>query len=154
MHRLLPAVVACLLPIAAVAQTHAGCDDLSGRPLHPQVNWQDDVKPILVARCNGCHNGLAGGGGLDLTDSGIDAIYKIVNGYHVVPGRPSDSQLFLKVNCAMPPFGTRMPDGGEPLSILQQELIHDWIAQGAPGEPASQPIQRQFVFRDGLEGLR
>lgn len=147
------------LASAANAQQASGCDDLSGRPIHPAVDWQLDVKPIFTelvggeGRCTGCHNAVQTSAGLDLSDTNGDAIYTIVDEHLVVPGRPQASLLFLKVNCAEPPSGSRMPLGDADLSLLQQELIHDWIAQGALGEPGG-PIARRFVFRDGLESLR
>lgn len=143
----------------AQAQQASGCDDLSGRAIHPAVDWQLDVKPIFTAlvggegRCTGCHNAVQSSAGLDLSDTDGDAIYRIVDEHLVVPGRPRESLLFLKVNCAEPPSGSRMPLGDADLSILQQELIHDWIAQGAHGEPGA-PIARRFVFRGGFEALR
>lgn len=49
----------------------------------------------------------------------------------VIPGRPCDSALYLKVTPA-PPLGARMPRNGPPfLSDAQIRLIHDWIAEGA-----------------------
>ena len=148
-------LVIALLALAgsAVAQPNPGCDDLSGRPIHIAVDWQAEIKPILNdtlgGLCLNCHVGYP-----DFSDTDVDAIYKIVKD-RVIPGRPEDSRLFLKVNCDAPPTGgARMPLNQPPLSLLQQELIHDWIAQGARGEDPEQPIQRVFVFRDGLEGLR
>jgi hypothetical protein len=49
----------------------------------------------------------------------------------VIPGRPCDSVLFLKVT-PTPPLGARMPRNGPPfLSDAQIRLIHDWISEGA-----------------------
>ena len=128
----------------------SGCDDLSGRTLHPNVDWRLDVKPILSSRCLGCHNG-----GLppDVSDNGADAIFKLVN-FYFKPGRPQESRLFVKVNCDSPDGGGRMPLGSTKLSVLQQELIYDWIAQGALGEMPTGSISRTFIFRDGIESLR
>jgi len=137
----------------AGAQVDPGCDDLRGRPVHVAVDWQTEIKPILNDTlggvCLGCHFGYP-----DFSDTDVDAIYKIVNDL-VIPGRPFESRLFLKVNCNAPSSGgARMPFNQPALSLLQQELIFDWIAQGAHGEDPEQPIQRVFVFRDGMEGLR
>lgn len=162
MRKLLAFAICGLLGIApASAQQASGCDDISG-PIHFGVGWQDEIKPIFnelispTGRCTSCHNSGSPAGGLDLTDAdGFDAIYKIVNGVHVVPGRPNESLLFLKVNCAEPPSGSRMPFGN-PLTRMEQELIHDWIAQGAQGGLEEDPPNRGFgyVFSDGLEGIR
>jgi hypothetical protein len=71
----------------------------------------------------------------------------------VVPGDPQRSLLFQKVACAQPDVGQSMPPGGHVPGPLQ-ELIHDWIAEGAFGESAEDPIPRDFIFRDSLESLR
>ena len=132
----------------------SGCDDVKGTAIHPQVDWQADIKPILNTmfggRCTGCHNG-----GLppDMSDTGVDAIFKLVN-FYVKPGRPLESRLFIKINCESPDGGGRMPLAGQVLTRLQQELIYDWISQGALGEAPAGSISRTFVFRDGVESLR
>jgi hypothetical protein len=61
----------------------------------------------------------------------------------VRPGVPTDSILFLKLNCATPPFGNQMPIGGGD-TVLLQKLVHDWIAAGAlmPDSPGG---DRTFV---------
>lgn len=148
-----------VIPLAGRAGLEAQeCDDLSGRPIIFGVNWQTDVKPIIneilspTGRCTSCHNAGSPAGGLDLSDTLFDAIYKIVNSY-VIPGEPAQSLLFLKINCDQPPVGERMPIGGT-LSIEEQELFFDWIAQGATGEPPEEPIFRDFIYRDSLESLR
>jgi hypothetical protein len=48
----------------------------------------------------------------------------------VVPGRPEESLLALKVS-KKPPCGNRMPLGGASLSREQIRLIQSWIAAGA-----------------------
>jgi hypothetical protein len=132
----------------------SSCDDLRGGDINFQVDWQTQIKPILNnalgGRCTGCHFGSRFP---DMTDTGIDAIYKLVNSY-ALPGRPRQSGLFDKVNCNSPGNGVRMPMDGTPLTLGQQALIYDWIAQGATGEDPAQPIQRGFIFRDGVESQR
>ena len=150
----LPGFWLLLATTPAWAGTSA-CDDLRGGAISLAVDWQTQVKPILNAafggRCSGCH---FAGRHPDLSDTGADAIYKIVGSY-VIPGRPLESGLFDKVNCAQPYVGGRMPLGGTPLTLEQQALIYDWIAQGALGDvPGEAPIERDFVFRDGAESLR
>ena len=139
-----------LLPAAGPAQQGTDCDDLRGLPILFGVDWQTEVKPILQARCVGCHGLGQQPDFSDLPD--VDAIYKLV-GTHVEPGRPLQSRLFDKINCAQPLSGQRMPMSGEPLSINEQALVFDWIAQGALGEPGP-PIDRDFLFRDGVESQR
>lgn len=147
------------LALVACSGSAVACDDLRGTPIVFAVDWQRDIKPIIneqfeTGRCTSCHNSGQLDGGLDLTDDGIDAIYKLVPTY-VEPGAPERSLLFHKINCDQPPFGARMPFEQDALTLDQQGLIHDWIRQGALGEPDNEPpIPRVFVFRDGVEALR
>ena len=155
------ALMLMLLPATTGAlEGSAGCTDLRGLPVTQGVDWQTDIKPIInemfvTGRCTSCHNAGQFDGNLDLTDNGIDAIYKLVPVY-AVPGEPGESILFDKINCDQPGHGgLRMPFLQSPLTVDQQGLIHDWIAQGALGEDqAEAPIPRLFVFRDGMESLR
>ena len=155
------------LLLALIAATPAradwggtGCDDLSGLPINFAVDWQTHIKPIFnelfeTGRCTSCHNAGQFDGNLDLTDEGIDAIYKLIPSY-VVPGTPNESILFDKINCQVPGYGgERMPRLQAPLTLDEQGLIYDWINQGALGEPEGEPpIPRDFIFRDGNESLR
>lgn len=149
------------LPMAAPAlEGSMGCTNLRGLPINRNVSWQDDVKPILnemfaTGRCTSCHNPGQFDGNLDLTDMNIDAIYKIVPSY-AVPGEPGKSILFDKINCDQPGHGgARMPFFQNPLTLDQQGLIFDWIAQGALGDLEDEAaIPRDFIFRDGVESLR
>lgn len=107
-----------------------------------------------------CHQGGAPAGGLDLS-GGLIAIYFLVSQPSnqnpavplVDPGNPQRSLLWQKLACTQPDVGGPMPPGGNvPVSL--QGLVWDWIAQGAYGEPVEDPIQRDFIRRDGFEGLR
>lgn len=68
-------------------------------------------------------------------------------GTRVVPGDPGDSLLYLKVSQTMAPCGAQMPANpttllttgtsefsGTPLPDDQQQLIADWIANGAQND--------------------
>lgn len=65
-------------------------------------------------------------------------------GTRVVPGDPDHSIMYLKVSRATPPCGNRMPAdtvilertqsavfSGTPLTADQQQLIYNWIKDGA-----------------------
>jgi hypothetical protein len=145
----------------SAAQSGGGCDDLRGLPITFGVEWQADIKPLLnetfeTGRCTSCHNPGQFDGDLDLTDDGIDALYKLLPPGYVEPGKPISSLLFDKINCALPAYGgARMPFAQNPLTVSEQGLIFDWIAQGARGEVEGEPpIPRDFIFRNGAESLR
>jgi hypothetical protein len=163
LFKALGACAVALLLIAPGVQAGIDCDDLSGTAIHPNVDWQTDIKPMINelisidGRCTSCHNHTTPAAGLDLTDEGSDAIYKIVTGY-ATPGDPVGSRLFSKLNCANPvDGGSQMPLGNDPLTILQREKFYDWIEQGALGEDPESidgPIFRDFIFRGSMESLR
>jgi hypothetical protein len=153
--------LALLLLSTPTVWAASGCDDLRGTPIHFNVSWQLDIKPMINelispdGRCTSCHNNGSPAAGLDLTDTNVDAIYKIIN--VIDPGNPLGSRLFEKLNCSQPNGGSQMPLGADPFTIAQRELFYDWIAQGAYGENPDGPdgpIFRDFMFRDGGESIR
>jgi len=49
----------------------------------------------------------------------------------VDPGDPGNSFLYNKINAAVPVAGVQMPFGQAPLSAANQDVIFDWITEGA-----------------------
>ena len=89
--------------------------------------FEKRVRPILVARCQGCHNPKAGTAGLDLTT--ISGVRKGADsGPVLVPGDVEKSRLMQVIGyqerIKMPPTG-KLPD--EELAQLRQ-----WVKIGAP----------------------
>lgn len=137
---------------AAIAAS--GCEDLRGGAITPGVSWLLEIKPILVRECRGCHDI---GQTPDFSDFPLDALYKLHFADYVVPGQPMQSRLFLQVNCSDPGSLPQMPLGAPVLPRSERELIYDWIAQGAVGDPGmSAPSGFVFpmAFRDGMESIR
>lgn len=102
-----------------------------------QVSFINDIWPILVDRCNRCHDPSnpdafgAENSGLDL--SSYDALRSgggNTGGGIVVVEQPCGSLLYQKL-LPGPPIGSRMPLGGPPLSPFELDQVHDWIAEGA-----------------------
>jgi hypothetical protein len=100
------------------------------------VSFANDIVNGALKRggCKRCH--LPGGDGTSQTGFDISTYATLrAGGSHsrdtiAIPGQPCTSVLYLKVSPA-PPFGARMPRDASPLSIEDQQLIHDWIAEGA-----------------------
>lgn len=95
------------------------------------VSYHQDVRPLLRARCAGCHHGDDPDGKLDLTThAGV-----LAGGRHddvVVPGDPGASLLIEMVS----PFEDLPPemppeDEGDPLTGSERALLARWIAEGA-----------------------
>src|SRR3954454_17834704 len=94
-----------------------------------KVSYDKQVRPILQAHCQGCHQPAKAGGAYVMTafrpmlkggESGVPAI---------VPGQPADSHL---IELITPHAGkAEMPQNKPALAGSEIDLIGQWIAQGA-----------------------
>jgi hypothetical protein len=147
------------LAISASTALGLGCG--SNTPSSPNSFtrvYTEIIKPTSGAGCSTvyCHYNYVGikYSALDMS-SQVFAYWSLVgtpcmgascaaNGTRVVPGQPEASIMYLKVSEPTPPCGSQMPadvqtmllDGyskfsGNALSADQQQLIHDWIQEGA-----------------------
>lgn len=122
------------LTVAGICLTMIGCER--------DVSYSDDIRPILEASCNQCHDAAAEGeavSGLSLKT--YDDLMKGTRfGKVVVPGSAMSSALYLTVagktapEIRMPPHHDEsLAQGkGVQLSAHQIELIERWINAGAP----------------------
>ncbi len=145
---------AIVLPALATLAAWSGCLD----PLEPDVGppltascldldsdeetdvgFDDEIlTSILAEQCFRCHTPEGDNpigvtvGGLDLSSYTTMRAGGAVGGADiVVSGRPCESVLVQKIS-DYPPFGARMPLGGPSyLTEAEQQLIRDWIAEGA-----------------------
>ncbi|MEZ6034300.1 MAG: PSD1 and planctomycete cytochrome C domain-containing protein [Planctomycetaceae bacterium] len=93
------------------------------------VSLESQVQPILKRHCFKCHGVSKKEGQLQL-HSAVRIWKGGENGLAVVPSDPSQSLLWTRVEQdEMPP--------DTPLSGPEKKILHDWIAQGAKGLPAS-----------------
>lgn len=136
------------------------------------------VYEIFQEKCVSCHSHVSPESGLDLQGSGATIedraaqVYQNIyqgtpaNGYavaqgmkYIYPGRPDKSFLFRKINQGLDSqldlhanAGIPMPAySGEALSLVEQELIRQWILYGAP--PSGEVINEQLLvgfFEDGF----
>ena len=89
--------------------------------------FKQQVSPILISNCalSGCHDAGTRQDGVQLTDYN-----SIISTGDVRPGRPSDSEIWEKINETDPT--ERMPPmPRNPLSQEQKNIIYKWILQGA-----------------------
>jgi hypothetical protein len=97
-------------------------------PQTPLVSFSKDIMPILTASCTisgACHMG-ANGTNLQTNFDPDSAYATIISKGLISTSNPSSSLLYVEVRTnEMPlqPFN--------PLSVNQQNLILDWIEQGA-----------------------
>ncbi|MEO6182443.1 MAG: c-type cytochrome domain-containing protein, partial [Verrucomicrobiota bacterium] len=94
-----------------------------------KVSYYGEIRPILQANCQGCHQPAKSKGGYVMTDfkgllAGGDS-----EGAAIVPTNPDKSSILKMIT---PQDGeVRMPKGKTPLMETEVALIRSWIQQGA-----------------------
>lgn len=111
-------------PAKPAAKTHKPA------PKAAAVSYAKTIKPLLDAKCAGCHGAGAKKAGLDVTS--IASLKKGGReaGPGVVPGKPNQSSIVLYIEGKKKP---QMPMRQKPLTPAQQQSIRAWIAAGAKG---------------------
>ena len=121
-----------------------GTPTLAVSPAVTTVSFENDIFPILTARCAfaGCH---VAGGPDNLDFSTYQSLKKGGDdGLVVIPGNPNESDIIEEI------VSGRMPPGGPPLTEAQIQLFIDWINEGAMDGLLGQPVQpiEQNTFID------
>ncbi len=125
-------VAICLLLASLFA---SGGVQSKAAELPEQIDYNWHIKPILSDRCFFCHgpDDQTRHAGLRLdTREGLFAALEYSEASHVVlPGKPEESELFLRVSSQSD--WTRMPplDSKLTLTADEIELLRRWIEQGA-----------------------
>ena len=91
-----------------------------------QLSFINDVAPIFKENCFACHDAKKRSGKYEMT-----TFEKLLGEDHIVPGKPSDSELYVLVSSK---GDKRMPpkkDNLAPLPQQQADTIKVWIEQGA-----------------------
>jgi hypothetical protein len=97
-----------------------------------RLDFNRDIRPILSDHCFQCHGPDAKTRKADLRLDTAEGLFsKIDDIFPVVPGKPGESDMMLRVRSQdrdemMPP-----PKANKPLKPDQIETLHAWIAQGA-----------------------
>ncbi len=91
------------------------------------VDFQQQVHPVLAAKCFACHGGDKRSGGLSLS-SYQNILEGGRSGAVLIPGTSSDSLLIRRTNGTLKPV---MPPVGPPLTAAEISILEAWINQGA-----------------------
>jgi WD40 repeat protein len=100
----------------------------------PDVSFYKDIRPILQANCQGCHQPAKAKSAGEYVMTSYDLLVKPGESEEapVVAGKPDESYL---VQLITPADGkAEMPRGKKPLHNTEIELIRKWIAQGAKND--------------------
>jgi hypothetical protein len=127
----------CLTAVAPAAHRA-----LAAAPAKPDP-FESRIRPLLTARCLGCHAGPDAKGGLDLSTRA--ALLAAGGGAVLRPGSPAGSRLLQRVAA-----GTMPPQGKLPAGDIA--ALRDWIRSGArwTGGPLD-PFARTTSTRAGLD---
>jgi hypothetical protein len=97
-----------------------------------EVSFQQDVMPILKARCLACH--IKGGKGYEKSGLLMDSYENLLKGTKfgkvIVPGNSLNS-VFNQVVEGRVDKSITMPHGGEQLVKTEIEILKTWVDQGA-----------------------
>lgn len=111
------------------------------------VDYLQDVKPLLAAKCYSCHGVLKQEGGLRLETRAL-MLHGGESGPVLTPGKAGDSLILERVTAEeflrMPPA-----DEGSALKPNEIALLRRWIEQGAiaPDEEPPQAPAEHWAFR-------
>lgn len=159
MRALLIIILALIIAKEANAQNGAQdlvCADVSDLTANVGVRFDQDVIPIFEEQTLGCLNCHNASSSLRL-DQGNQSHANLFcentqgsvpanSGKLVVPGRPEQSWLYLRVACEHPEDNAfRMPRNGETLFPDELRMIYDWIKQGA--------FSAETIFRNRFQPL-
>jgi hypothetical protein len=121
-----------------------------------QLKFSQDIAPILVANCVGCHSGNGAGlrrGKLDLsTFDGLRKGTPKPDHPVIVPGKPDESHIVLRINGEETP---KMPQGAN-AGISDEAIakITRWVKEGAQLDAGIDPKAKLDSYAATPEQLR
>src|SRR5437660_4285370 len=131
MPRILPGLSSrFFVAVAFFAALHVSAIEKKSDPKPvAKVSYYREIRPILQANCQGCHQPAKSKGGYVMTDfkgllAGGDS-----EGAAITPEHPEKSSILKMIT---PQDGeVRMPKGKTPLLEMEVALLKSWIEQGA-----------------------
>ncbi|HEY2880810.1 MAG TPA: DUF1549 domain-containing protein, partial [Pirellulales bacterium] len=103
----------------------------------PPIDFNRDIRPILFDKCIRCHGPDSNARQAELRlDREKDAKAEHGGNLPIVPGKPNESELYLRITNK--DTDERMPPqkSGKTLSVAEIDLFRRWIAEGAQWMPA------------------
>ena len=117
-------------------------------PATPQASTlEGDVVALFTERCEQCHGPTKQRGDLQLIP--LHMAFPTTNDVAAMvdPGNPDASELYKRITLPKD-HDDRMPPKGEPLTAEEVELVHSWIAAGAPHEPQQEQPAEDVAASD------
>ena len=119
----------CAALIGSLAVMQCSCFGDNGADV-PHVSFFKDIRPILQAKCQGCHQPAKPEGGYVMTTLQSMTIAGDSGRIGIVPGKPEKSFIIDQVTPDADGHAA-MPQSGQPLVASEIDLIRRWIEAGA-----------------------
>jgi hypothetical protein len=131
------AVFACLTATSSTATLRAAEVDESKvpPPAQKQIDFVQDIRPILESSCLRCHGPVRPKSGFRL-DNRASSLKGGDNGIDILPGNSAKSPFIHYVAGLVPDMEMPPPGKGEPLSKQKISVLRAWIDQGLSWENA------------------
>lgn len=105
---------------------------VSSTVLGAQIDFNQDIRPLLSDNCFACHGPDANTREADLRlDIRNEAVKSIDGMRAIVPGKSSESEIIARILSTDPDDLMPPPESGKELTAQQKELIKQWIDEGA-----------------------
>ena len=128
------------------------------------VDFNREIRPLLVEHCLACHGPDEKSRKADLRLDGLNlSALQTDSGRLIVPGKPDESELVLRLTHADPAKLMPPPKFAKPLNPKQINLLRAWIVQGAktsahwafvpPVRPGIPPVNNQAWVRNPIDAF-
>ncbi len=136
--------IRCMLLVSLVFATASlALGDDATTPQEAKVSYYEQIRPIFQAQCQGCHQPAKPSGAYVMTDFSRLVAGGDTGEAAIVSGDPDASPLVTMIT---PVDGSaEMPQGKDPLSETQINLIRRWIQEGAADDTPANAVQRYDV---------
>ncbi|MCA9194786.1 MAG: PSD1 domain-containing protein [Planctomycetales bacterium] len=118
-----------------------------------EIEFNQDIRPILSDRCFACHGPDANRREADLRFDEYENLIQDRGGYSiVVPGDSTQSELWKRIQSSDAEIRMPPPDSQNPLSTTEVERLKQWLDQGAKwqGHWAYEPARYQLPAADSI----
>ncbi|MFO0826416.1 MAG: c-type cytochrome domain-containing protein [Gemmataceae bacterium] len=119
-----------LLAVAVCTSVGIAADAKPAAPNQP-VSFYKQIRPLLQAKCQGCHQPAKAQGGYVMTEFAKLLAAGDSGKKPIVAGKPKESELLQQVTVDVKTGKALMPKNADPLLESEVELLTRWIAEGA-----------------------
>ena len=120
-----PSAPGCVLAVLLTAGAGFAADK-------PAIDFGRDIRPILSNTCFTCHGPDDAVRRADLRlDTSAGATADLDGRRAIVPGKPDESELIVRINESDPELRMPPKSAGKTLSPKDIELLTEWVRQGA-----------------------